>query len=217
MPRRKKTRTISEAGVDALKPRRASQLRKDIAAEAARIMATEGQRNYRLAKQKAAARIGATSRHALPGNREVEAALRAYQDIYGGEDHIRHLESLRHTAIRVMRLMSAYEPRLVGPVLEGTADRHSRVSLHLFSDPPEAVAMHLAERGIMYRQEERRIRWHDGRQRPVPLLVTDVDGIPVEMALLDEIDLRQSPPSPIDGRPQKRANLAEVESLAQGL
>jgi len=38
-----------------------------------------------------------------------------------------------------------------------------------------------------------------------------------EMALLDEIDLRQSPPSPIDGRPQKRANLAEVESLAQGL
>ena len=63
--------------------------------QAARIMATEGQRNYRAAKRKAADRIGVSSRLALPSNREVEEALRAYQEFYGGERHARQLEGLR--------------------------------------------------------------------------------------------------------------------------
>ncbi|NIP16816.1 MAG: hypothetical protein GWM87_00615 [Xanthomonadales bacterium] len=189
------------------------QVRRDIAAEAARIMATEGQRNFGAAKRKAAERIGVSSRVALPSNLEVEAELRAYQGFYGGEAHERHLETLRATAIEVMRSLEPFSPRLVGPVLDGTADRHSRVSLHLFSDPPEAVAMHLRERGLNYRQEDRRIRWHDGSYRDVPLLVMDAGECVIEMALFGRVDLRQAPPSPVDGRPQKRASLTEVECL----
>jgi hypothetical protein len=181
--------------------------------EAARIMATEGQHNFMAAKRKAAERIGASSRQALPSNIEVEEALRAYQDLYGGDQRIQHLLHLRETAIFVMRELSGFCPRLVGPVLEGTADSHSRVSLHLFSDPPDAIAMHLIEKGVSYRQEQRRIRWHDGSHRLIQLLVTEVQGTAVELALLDGIDLRQAPPSPVDGRPQKRAGLVEVESL----
>jgi hypothetical protein len=66
---------------------------------------------------------------------------------------------------------------------------------------------------VSYRQEQRRIRWHDGSHRLIQLLVTEVQGTAVELALLDGIDLRQAPPSPVDGRPQKRAGLVEVESL----
>jgi len=193
--------------------RRLRQIRREVAAEAARIMATEGQRNYRSAKQKAALRIGVSSRLALPSNKEVEQALREYQGCYGGEQHHRNLEKLRETALKVMRVLDPYRPRLVGPVLEGTADRHSRVSLHLFNDPPDAVVMHLSEKGLNFRQEQRKIRWHDGGHRNIPLLVTDADGVVVELALFSSIDLRQSPPSPVDGRPQRRAPLAEVECL----
>jgi hypothetical protein len=180
-------------------------------------MATEGQRNYRAAKQKAALRIGTSSRLALPSNKEVEAALRAYQGFFGGEQHSRHLEILRETALKVMRALEPFCPRLVGPVLEGTADRHSRVSLHLFNDPPDAVAIHLEEKGLNYHQEERKIRWHDGSHRLIPLLVADADGIAIEMALFNSVDLRQSPPSPVDGKPQKRAPLSEVECLLAGI
>ena len=116
-----------------------------------------------------------------------------------------------------MRALEPYCPRLVGPVLEGTADRHSRVSLHLFNDPPDAVAIHLEEKGLSYRQEERKIRWHDGSHRLIPLLVADADGIAIEMALFNSVDLRQAPPSPVDGKPQKRAPLAEVECLLAGI
>jgi hypothetical protein len=225
MPRRKKTRTTFTErppifdGDSAAVPRsvrKVQQLRRDIAAEAARIMATEAQRNYRTAKQKAAARIGVNSRLALPSNREIESALRAYQGFYGGDQHGRQLDLLRQAAIRVMRALDAFCPRLVGPVLDGTADRYSRVSLHLFSDPTDEVLLILNERGISYRQEERSIRWHDGGHRRIPVLVTEADGTAVELALFSRKDLRQAPPCPIDGQPQRRAPLAEVECLLAG-
>lgn len=218
MPPRKKTRTTSIRRLDGAGPpsrnaRKIQQIRRDIAFEAARIMATEGQHNYMLAKRKAAERIGASTRLALPSNIEVEEALRSYQGLYGGEDHSRHLSFLRETAIAVMRALESFCPRLVGPVLDGTADSHSRISLHLFSDPPDAVALHLRESGVNYRQEQRRIRWHDGGHRLIQLLVTEVQGTAVELALFDAIDLRQAPPSPVDGRPQRRARIPEIESL----
>jgi hypothetical protein len=179
-------------------------------------MATEGQRNFHMAKKKAVERLGVNSRLALPSNIEVEEELRAYQRFYGGEKLMRHLRFLRETAIRVMRAMEPYCPRLVGPVLDGTADRHSRVSLHVFNDPPDAIALHLIDRGLSYREEERRIRWHDGSHRRVTLLVTEADGVSVELALFNSLDLRQAPPSPVDGKPQKRAPLSEVECLLAG-
>jgi hypothetical protein len=115
-----------------------------------------------------------------------------------------------------MRSLESFCPRLVGPVLEGTADEFTRVSLHVFSDPPDAIAIHLMDQGKIFRDEQRKIRWYDGSYRQVPLLVTDTDGIPVELTLFSYMDLRQAPPSPVDGRPQKRAPLSEVECLLAG-
>jgi hypothetical protein len=218
MPQRKKTRTTSTRRLEGVPSpprniRKIQQIRRDIAFEAARIMATEGQHNFMAAKRKAAERIGASPRLALPSNIEVEEALRAYQELYGGERHKGHLLHLREVALFAMRALDRFCPRLVGPVLDGTADAHSRVSLHLFSDPPDAIAMHLQDQGVNYRQEQRKIRWHDGGHRTIQLLVADVDGTSVEMALFEAIDLRQAPPSPVDGRPQRRARVVEVENL----
>jgi hypothetical protein len=176
-------------------------------------MATEGQRNYAAAKRKAAERIGVSPRTALPSNKEVEHQLRAYQGFFGGDAHAQHLQHLRETAVTVMRRLDDFCPRLVGPVLDGTADSHSRISLHLFHDPPEEVLFHLQGLGVGFHEEQRRIRWHDGTHRTIQLLVTEVSGISVELALFGSIDLRQAPPSPVDGRPQRRARLYEVESL----
>jgi hypothetical protein len=185
-----------------------------VANEAARIMATEGQRNFMAAKRKAAERIGLNpNRLALPSNLEVEDALRAYQELYGGEQLVQNLEDLRETAIEAMRALEPFNPRLVGPVLDGTADAHSRISLHLFNDPTDAIMLYLQELAVSFRQEQRKIRWHDGGHRAIELLVTDLNGFVVELALFDSIDLRQAPPSPVDGKPQRRAPLYEVESL----
>ena len=52
--------------------------RKVVAQEAARIIVNQGVRDYRLAKQKAAERLGLNSRGALPSNAEIEKAVADY-------------------------------------------------------------------------------------------------------------------------------------------
>lgn len=216
MPARKRIHTTLSDRFSAHSNSKLHQTRQVIAAEAARIMVTQAQFNYRIAKQKAADRLGVCARTALPSNLEVETALRAYQEFYGGQQHFRHLQIMREVALRVMRSLELFSPRLVGPVLDGTADEHARISLHVFNDPPDAVAIHLMDKGKSFRDEQRKIRWHDGGYRYVPLLVTDIDDLEVELSLFNYVDLRQAPPSPVDGRPQRRAPLTEVECLLAG-
>jgi hypothetical protein len=73
----------------------------------------------------------------------------------------------------------------------------------------------LLEKGIAFAQEQRQIRWFNGEHRSVPIVVIELDDTEIEMTVLEPVHLRQSPPSPIDGRPQIRATLAEIELLLQ--
>ncbi len=216
MPLKKRIHTTASDRFPAHNSGRLDHLRRMIAAEAARIMVTEAQFNYRTAKQKAAQRLGAGTHTALPSNVEVSNALRAYQEFYGGQHHLNRLQKMRQLALRVMRSLESFHPRLVGPVLDGTADEYTRVSLHLFNDPPDAVAIHLLDKGQAFYNEQRKIRWHDGNYRQVPLLVTTMEDTEIELTLFNCLGLRQAPLSPVDGRPQKRAPVAEVECLLAG-
>ena len=190
--------------------------KREVAAEAARIMATEGQRNYLAAKKKAAARLGFSGALALPSNKDVENELKSYQSLYGGNGRQEHLNRLREAALEAMDFLVAFQPKLVGPVLDGTADCHSRVSLHVFSEIPDEVGLFLAENGIPFREESRRIRWHTGSHKDLALLVTEAGDVTVELCLYQTIDLRQPPPSPVDGRPQRRASRQQVRTLQMG-
>lgn len=195
------------------KPRRNQRARQEIAAEAARIIATEGQRSYLLAKRKAAERLGASTRNGLPSNSDIEQALKEWQQLYGGGDHEENLLALRRAALDAMRFLDRFQPRLVGPVLEGTADQYSRIRLHLFADDPDAVVRFLMESGIPYSQERRKVRWHDGGHRHIDVLVVETASGIVELGLMIGPDARQPLPSPIDGRPLRRIGRAELEEL----
>src|SRR5215472_14772431 len=114
-------------------PTRGDNLRRALAQEAARIMAEHGIRDFLVAKRKAAERFGVTDGAAvLPKNTEIEAALAEYQRLFGGESHVATLHAQRRAALRAMRYLREFEPRLVGPVLSGTATEHSEIQLHLF-------------------------------------------------------------------------------------
>ena len=213
MPYRKRTHTTVSDEFPALVNRKDGQIRRIIAAEAARIMSTQSLSNYRTAKQKAAERLGINLRSSIPSNAEVESELRAYLEMYGGQRHFDHLHNKRKIALNVMQSLAPFSPRLVGPVLEGTADEHARVALHLFNDPPDAIVIHLLDKGLVFRNHQRKIRWHDGTYRQVQILLTTAENVEIELTLFSKMDLRQAPPSPIDGRPQKRAPISKVELL----
>lgn len=189
------------------------RLRQKVVAEAARIMATEGQRSFLLAKQKAARRLGLSDRQGLPSNAEIDLALREWQEVYGGEDHAEIQTTLRSIAADTMRWLAPFSPRLVGPVLTGTADQFSAICLHVFLDDPDALVHFFMEHGIDFQQKRRRIRWHDAHHRDIDVLVIERRGAVIELMLMVGADARHAPPCPVDGRPQLRASVAEVDAL----
>src|SRR5437899_4726018 len=156
------------------------ELRARIAHEAARLMTDSGLRDYAAAKRKAALRLGVSDEAALPKNGEVEEALRTHQRLFERDAHPQLLRALRETALEAMRFLSAFEPRLVGAVLDGTADRHSAVCLHLFSDDPDAPARLLGERGIPYEAQQRRLRLTPDSHAEFPALLFAADDTAID-------------------------------------
>jgi hypothetical protein len=197
-------------------PTRSDNLRSAVAQEAARLMAEHGIQDYLVAKRKAAERYGVVEGAFLPKNTEIEAALLAYQRLFGGAQHAGSLQGQRRVALQAMQLLEQFEPRLVGPVLTGSATEFANIQLHVFSDSAEAVYMHLMDRRYEYEVFERRMRMTPERQITVPSVRFEMGAETIEAFVFPKDGIRQAPVSPVDGRPMRRAGMQEVRALESG-
>ncbi len=190
--------------------------RQMLAQEAARIIVDQGIRDYRVAKIKAAERLGISTRGSLPGNAEVEAAISDHLALFGRDSHADHLSLLREAALSAMDMLASFSPRLVGPVLQGTADHNSAVNLHVFADSPESVTLELQSLGYACRPYERRLKTSRGKGATPSLFggyEFELDHAVVQATVFPVDGIRQAPISPIDGKPMKRADRKAVETL----
>jgi hypothetical protein len=187
--------------------------RQVLAQEAARIMVDHGIRDYRVAKQKAAERLGVGSRGSLPGNAEIEAAVAEHLQLFGGESHEERLRLMRVAALSAMQLLSPFTPRLVGPVLSGTADENSAVNLHVFAVSPEMVAMELADIGVNYRSYERRLKSRHDQFDTFAGFEFHHSNSPIQATVFPVDGIRQAPMSPVDGKPMKRVDREAVQKM----
>lgn len=182
--------------------------------EAARILFDEAIDDYGLAKRKARERLGLPANMSLPKNVEVEQALMALQRLFGGESHDTRIRQMRETAAEAMSVLETFRPRLVGPVLAGTATDASAVNLHLFADTAEEVLMALMDRRIPFESFERRLRTRAGAgYEEFPAARFVAGDVAVEITIFPIQGVRQAPLSPIDGRPMRRAGRPEVLAL----
>jgi hypothetical protein len=187
--------------------------RLSIADEAARIMLEQGVADYRLAKAKACERLGLTA-GPLPSNEEVEAALAARNRIFRGDDHALHLRRLREAAADVMQRLEAFGPRLVGPVLTGTATEHSPIDLHLYCDTPEDVGTRLSALRLEPRATQFQHRWR-GREKTedIPGFRFYRNEFEYLAPVFPERRRAHAPLSRVDGRPMRRADRRELARL----
>jgi len=192
---------------------RTRERRQRLAHEAARLMAEDGIRDFHQAKLKAARRLGFLDDAALPRNREIEDALRQYQRLFRADDQPGQLHRRREAALRALEFFAPFSPRLVGPVLEGTADAHAPVALHLHSDDPDAVSRWLAEHRIPAETRSRRLRLDRQRDLDVPVLLFTAEDLSFDLTVLPLDCLRQAPLSGIDERPLRRASATQLRAL----
>ena len=190
-------------------------LRKQVAWEAARLMTEHGIVDFQLAKRKAATRLGLTDSRSLPRNIEIEDALLEYQRIFKPALHNEWLEQLRTLAMEVMRRFEEFHPRLVGPVLSGVINEHSRISLHVFNDITENIIHTLHQNRISFSEKSVQVKFRD-RTESVPRFAFYYAEVPVCLTVFAEYGLREAPLSPVNSRPMQRASIHKVEQLIFG-
>ena len=188
-----------------------------VAQEAARIIVNQGIRDFGIAKKKAAERLGLRDRGSLPGNVEIENAVSEHLQIFAGDSHADLLQTMRLAALSAMELLSPFRPRLVGPVLNGTADANSAVNLHVFADSAESVAHALDRHGFSYKSYERRLKSRRDRAETYAGFEFHHGEAAVQATVFPVDGIRQAPISPIDGKPMKRADEKTVRELLRHL
>jgi hypothetical protein len=194
---------------------RSGNLRRALSQEAARLMSEHGIQDYGIAKRKAAERLGIGSEGALPRNTEIEASLAEYQRLFAADTHASSLGAQRRAALQAMRALAQFSPRLVGPVLAGTATRHADVQLHVFADNPDAVALNLLDRGVAHEIGEHRLRLDAERLASFPSVRFQLEAQVIDATVFPLDGIRQAPVSPLDGRPMRRADATELAGLIE--
>ncbi len=188
-----------------------NQMRGHLAYLAARLMADGGITDFAQAKLKAARQAGVPDTHSLPDNKEIEEALRSYQNLYQ-QSHSDTLTALRRKAIELMHMLEEFTPYLVGSVLTGTAGQYSDINLHVYADSPKDVEMFLLNKNIPYQSGMRRTHLGD-RHLEVPTLTIESNGFNATLSLFHTDDMRVAQKYKADGRPIERARIAQVEAL----
>ncbi len=123
---------------------------EEVTAVAARLVVEEGM-EYAAAKRKAhRALAGPGHRAALPGNEELEDAIREHIELFCAGTQPAELQALREVALLWMERLAEYRPHLSGAAWRGTATRLSAVHLDLYCDDPKAAEITLINAGVDY-------------------------------------------------------------------
>lgn len=187
-----------------------SNLRREIAALAARMIAEDGISDYGFAKRKAARQLGAINADELPNNAEIEAEVRTYLAVFQDEEHLERQYVMRQAAVEVMRELAAFRPYLTGPVLEGTAGRYSEVEIDLFPESAKEVEIFFLNNNVAYEHREPRRNQPEG---PEAILVFDWDDIPFKLRIYSPDVERLNRRGNHGARQMERARLSVVEAL----
>ncbi|HZZ72450.1 MAG TPA: HD domain-containing protein [Pirellulales bacterium] len=191
------------------------KLRRQIAFEAARLMYARQESEYLRAKQKAAKRCcaGWIKPCDLPSNREIRDQIQVFARTLEGEDRTTQLREMRLEALRLMRILRAFRPRLIGSTLTGHVRRGSDIDVHVFADHVDAILAALDNEGASYEVVRKRVR-----KAGAETIFTHVhvqDRFPFELTLYPAQQAHYVFKSSITGKAIERASIAELEAFLQ--
>ncbi|MFQ6094614.1 MAG: nucleotidyltransferase domain-containing protein [Candidatus Bathyarchaeia archaeon] len=116
-----------------------------MAREAALLLYTSQEKEFKQAKLKAAETLGTRK---LPSNLEVAVELDRIVEEYEGQQRSRHLVQMRKEALNIMKCVRRFNPRLIGSVWRGTAHRNSDIDIVVFTTNPKLVLNQLRRNGF---------------------------------------------------------------------
>lgn len=183
---------------------KSGNLRREIAALAARMMAEDGIADFGFAKRKAARQLGVGESEALPTNAQIEEELRAWQALYPDEEQGERVFEMRCAAVEIMQMLEPFRPYLTGGALDGTAGQYAELEIELYPESAKEVEIFFLNRDLNYEHREPR---RPAPNSPEAVLSFDWGEVPVRLSIYPSLNER----TPRKG--SDRARLAMVESM----
>ena len=193
-----------------------ARIRWQIAQIAARLMYERIETEYFTAKRKAARQLGIEHRYRpgdLPSNAEIRDQIQTLANLYEGEQRQRNLLDMRLEALRMMRLLAAFRPRLIGSVLTGHIRKGSDIDIHLFTDHLSSVTSALEENHLPFTVQHKRIVKFGEERMYVHVHVGDRYNY--ELTVYPENKVNYIFKSSITGKAIERASIAELEQFVR--
>lgn len=152
--------------------------RHDVAREAGRLLYNRSVKEYKDAKEMAAASLGS---RVLPSNYEVAVELDTLTDEYEGPGRQRMLIRMREIAQNVMRELGDLSPVLIGSVWRGTVRKGSDIDIVVYHPDSIKVAQMLGKYMIIETEETQFIV--DGIPKTSTHISMIIDEHPVEVVV----------------------------------
>ncbi|MCX5659700.1 MAG: tRNA adenylyltransferase [Planctomycetota bacterium] len=190
------------------------KIRWQIARCAALLMYNREESEYFTAKRKAARRFGLNPRHNpkdLPSNREIREQVQVLADLHEGERRLEDLRAMRLDALRLLRRLEPWRPRLIGSVLTGHVRHGSDIDIHVFADTLDPIAAVFDDLGLEYQIEHKRVIKH-GQERLFTHLHAR-ERFPIELTIYASDKANHPFKSSITGKTIERASARELEAL----
>src|SRR5206468_7626317 len=189
------------------------KLRQAIALEAARLMYDRVESEYFTAKRKAAKRLcrQGVKPEDLPSNAEIREQIQVFARIHEGDQRTLNLRDMRLEALRMMRLLRAFRPRLIGSVMTGHVRKGSDIDIHVFSDAVGLITETLEREGFQFDVERKQIvKFEEAR---VFTHIHIYDRFNFELTVYAEDKAHYVFKSSVTGKAIERASVAELEAL----
>ncbi len=187
------------------------KLRRQIVFESARLMYFRQESEYYRAKMKAARKLcrGWVKPSDLPSNAEIRQEIQRFAGLHEGDSRLDHLLQMRLDALRLMRLLERFKPRLIGSTLTGHVRHGSDIDLHVFTSSVDAVVMTLQDEGYDCEVERKRVRKHGEERVFTHIHIRDRFPVEITCYTADLVSYRFK--SSITGTTLERASIAEFE------
>src|SRR5215472_1717951 len=190
-----------------------AKLRQAIALEAARLMYERVESEYFTAKRKAAKRLcrRGVKPEDLPSNAEIREQVQTFARIHEGDRRTEHLRDMRLDALRLMRLLRQFRPRLIGSVMTGHVRKGSDIDVHVFSDSVGLITDLLEQEGLQHDVERKQVVKHN--ESRVFTHIHVFARFNFELTVYAEDKAHYVFKSSITGKPIERASIRELEEL----
>ncbi len=191
------------------------KLRQAIALEAARLMYERQESEYYTAKRKAAKRLcrSGCKPEDLPSNAEIREQIQVFARLHEGDKRTEHLRDMRLEALRFMRHLRQFRPRLIGSVMTGHVRKGSDIDIHVFTDSPGLLTEILENEGYQFDLERKQVVKH-GEAR-VFTHVHVFDRWNFELTVYAEDKAHYVFRSSITGKAIERASIRELEEFLE--